>query len=85
VYIKVAGYIRNSGTREYEKASPRVNYPTGTTFCLRYTQQGKRKFATLSVPDYKQANIAAARGATPTARDWREFQTEAKRCTLLGS
>ena len=59
MYIKVAVYIRNSGTREYEKASPKTNYPGGTIFCLRYTQDGRRKFETLSVPDYKQANIAA--------------------------
>ena len=43
MYIKVAVYIRKSGTREYEKASPRANYPSGTIFCLRYTQGGKRK------------------------------------------
>jgi integrase len=59
MYIKVAVYIRKSGTREYEKASPRANYPGGTIFCLRYTQGGKRKYETLSVPDYKQASIAA--------------------------
>ena len=40
MYIKVAVYIRNSGTREYEKASPKTNYPGGTIFCLRYTQGG---------------------------------------------
>jgi integrase len=59
MHIKVAVYIRKSGTREYEKASPRANYPGGAIFCLRYTQGGKRKFETLSVADYKQANIAA--------------------------
>ena len=59
MYIKVAVYIRKSGTREYENASPRANYPGGAIFCLRYTQGGKRKFETLSVADYKQANIAA--------------------------
>src|SRR6516165_8552473 len=59
MYIKVAVYIRKSGSREYEKASPRANYPSGTIFCLRYTQGGKRKYETLSVPDYKQASIAA--------------------------
>ena len=59
MYIKVAVYIRKSGTREYEKASPKANYSGGTIFCLRYTQHGKRKFETLSVPDYKQASIAA--------------------------
>jgi hypothetical protein len=53
--IKVAVYIRKSGTREYAKASPRANYPGGTIFCLRYTHDGKRKYETLSVPDYKQA------------------------------
>ena len=35
MYIKVAVYIRKSGTREYEKASPRANYPSGTIFYLR--------------------------------------------------
>jgi hypothetical protein len=59
MYIKVAVYIRKSGTREYEKASLRANYPGGTIFCLRFTQFGKRKYETLSVLDYKQANIAA--------------------------
>src|SRR5262249_52019455 len=59
MYIKVAVYIRKSSTREYEKASARANYPSGTIFCLRYTQHGKRKFETLSVSDYKQASIAA--------------------------
>jgi len=59
MYIKVAVYIRKSGTREYEKASPRATYPGGTIFCLRFTQFGKRKYETLSVPDCKQANIAA--------------------------
>ena len=58
--IKVAVYIRKSGTREYAKASPKANYPSGTIFCLRYTQFGKRKYETLSVSDYKQAVIAAA-------------------------
>ena len=44
MYIKVAVYIRKSGTREYEKASPKANYPGGTIFCLRYTQGGTRKY-----------------------------------------
>ena len=35
MYIKVAVYIRKSGTREYEKASPKANYPVATIFCLR--------------------------------------------------
>jgi len=59
MYIKVAVYIRKCGTREYEKASPKANYPGGTIFCLRYTQGGTRKYETLSVPDYKRASIAA--------------------------
>jgi hypothetical protein len=59
MYIKVAVYIRKSGTREYEKASPRANYPGRTIFCLRYTQHGRRKYETLSVRDYNQANIVA--------------------------
>jgi hypothetical protein len=38
MYIKVAVYIRKSGTRQYEKANPKTAYSTGTVFCLRYTQ-----------------------------------------------
>ena len=60
MYIQVAVYIRKSGTREYEKAWSKASYPGGTIFCLRFTQGGKHKLETLSVPDYKRAAIAAA-------------------------
>ena len=35
--MKVAIYIRESGTRQYKPASPRAMYPANVTFCLRYT------------------------------------------------
>jgi hypothetical protein len=56
---RVAVYIRRAGSREYELASPRALYPSNVVFCLRYTQQGKRKWETLDVNDYKKANLAA--------------------------
>lgn len=56
---KVAIYIRQSGTREYELAHPRNLYPNGTIFVLRYRQRGSRKWETLDVPDYKHAEILA--------------------------
>jgi hypothetical protein len=58
---KVAVYIRKHGSRAYEKASPRKDYPTGTIFCLRYTLDGVRKYETLNVPNWTQANIAAGK------------------------
>ena len=33
MYIKVAVYIRKSGTREYEKANHKTAYSTGPVFC----------------------------------------------------
>jgi integrase/recombinase XerD len=56
---KIAVYIRKHGSRSYEKASPRKDYPSGTIFCLRYTLGGIRKYETLNVPNYAQANIAS--------------------------
>ena len=61
MYIKVAVYIRKSGTRQYGKANPKTAYSTGTAFCLRYTHQGKRKYETLSVGNYKEASQAATK------------------------
>jgi hypothetical protein len=55
---KIAVYIRKHGSRSYEKASPRKDYPSGTIFCLRYTLGGMGKYETLTVPNYAQANIA---------------------------
>ena len=40
--MKVAIYIRESGTRQYKPASPRAMYRDNATFCLRYTEKGKR-------------------------------------------
>jgi hypothetical protein len=40
--MKVAIYIRESGSRQYKPASPRAAYSPNTTFCLRYTQDGIR-------------------------------------------
>jgi integrase/recombinase XerD len=51
--------LASTGSRAYEKASPRKDYPTGTIFCLRYTLDGIRKYETLNVPNWTQANIAA--------------------------
>ena len=56
---KIAVYIRKHGSRSYQKASPCKDYPSGTIFCLRYTLGGIRKYETLTVPNYAQANIAS--------------------------
>jgi hypothetical protein len=61
MYIKVAVYIRKSGTREYQRASRRANCPGGTIFCLRYTEDGKRNSQTLSVFDYKRPTSLPSR------------------------
>jgi hypothetical protein len=57
--MKVAIYIRESGTRQYKPASPRAMYPANVTFCLRYMLGGKRRWEQLSVSKYKEAQAAA--------------------------
>ena len=57
--MKVAIYIRESGTRQYKPASPRAMYPANVTFCLRYTLGGKRRWEQLSVSTYKEAQAAS--------------------------
>ncbi len=53
--MNVAIYTRESGTRKYKPASPRATYSPDTTFCLRYTHGGKRKWEQLDAKTYKQA------------------------------
>jgi hypothetical protein len=53
--MKVAIYVRESGTRKCKPASPRAMYPANVTFCLRYTLGGKRRWEQLSVSTYKEA------------------------------
>jgi hypothetical protein len=50
--MKVAIYVRESGTRTYKPASPRAMYPANVTFCLRYTLGGKRRWEQLAVSTY---------------------------------
>ena len=57
--MKVAIYIRKSGTRQYKPASPRAMYPDNATFCLRYTENGKRVWKQLDVKSYKEAQAAS--------------------------
>jgi hypothetical protein len=58
--MKVAIYVRESGTRKYKPASPRAMYPANVTFCLRYTLGGgKRRWEQLSVSTYKEAHAAS--------------------------
>jgi hypothetical protein len=57
--MKVAVYIRESGTRQYKPASPRAIYPANVTFCLRYTLGGKRRWEQLDVKTYKEAQAAS--------------------------
>ena len=57
--MKVAIYVRESGTLKYKPASPRAMYPSNVTFCLRYTLGGKRRWEQLSVSTYKEAQAAS--------------------------
>jgi hypothetical protein len=57
--MKVAIYVRESGTRKYKPASPRAMYPANVTFCLRYSLGGKRRWEQLSVSTYKEAHAAS--------------------------
>lgn len=57
--MKVAIYVRESGTRKYKPASPRAMYPASVTFCLRYTLEGKRRWEQLSVSTYKEAQAVS--------------------------
>ena len=57
--MKVAIYVRESGTRKYKLASPRAMYSSDVTFCLRYTLGGKRRWEQLDVGTYKQAQAAS--------------------------
>jgi hypothetical protein len=62
--MTVAIYTRESGSRQYTPASPRGAYPPNTTFCLRYTEQGKRKWQQLDVKTYKEAHVASLKKLT---------------------
>jgi integrase/recombinase XerD len=62
--MNVAIYTRESGTRKYNPASPRAAYSPNTTFCLRYTEQGKRKWEQLDVKSYKEAQAASLKKLT---------------------
>ena len=59
--MKVAIYVRETGTRQYKPASPRALYPANVTFCLRYTLGGKRTWEQLSVSTYKEAQAESLR------------------------
>jgi len=67
--MKVAIYIRESGSRQYKPASPRAAYSPNTTFCLRYTQDGKRKWEQLDVKSYKEAQAASLKKLTELITD----------------
>ncbi|MBZ5720751.1 MAG: tyrosine-type recombinase/integrase [Acidobacteriia bacterium] len=62
--MNVAIYTRESGTRKYKPASPRAAYSPDTTFCLRYTQDGKRRWEQLDVKSYKEAQAASLKKLT---------------------
>jgi hypothetical protein len=62
--MKVAIYTRESGTRHYKPASPRAAYSPSTTFCLRYTDNGKRKWEQLDLKSYKEAQAASLKKLT---------------------
>jgi integrase/recombinase XerD len=62
--MNVAIYTRESGTRKYKPASPRAAYSPDTTFCLRYTQDGKRRWQQLDVKSYKEAQAASLKKLT---------------------
>jgi integrase/recombinase XerD len=62
--MNVAIYTRESGTRKYTLASPRAAYSPNTTFCLRYTEQGKRRWEQLEVKSYKEAQAASLKKLT---------------------
>lgn len=57
--MKVTIYVRESGTRKYNPASPRAMSPTNVTFCLRYTLGGKRRREQLAVGTYKEAHAVS--------------------------
>ena len=67
--MKVAIYIRESGSRQYKPALPRAAYSPNTTFCLRYTQDGKRKWEQLDVKSYKEAQAASLKKLTELITD----------------
>ena len=62
--MNVAIYTRESGTRKYKPASPRASYSPDTTLCLRYTQDGKRRWEQLDVKSYKEAQAASLKKLT---------------------
>ena len=73
--MKVAIYIRESDSRQYKPASPRAAYSPNTTFCLGYTQDGKRKWEQLDVKSYKQAQAASLKKLTePITGSWKNRQ-----------
>src|SRR5579864_3772520 len=57
--MKVAIYVRESGTRKYTPASPKAMYSSSVTFCLRYTLGGKRRWEQLAVGTYKEAHAVS--------------------------
>ena len=67
--MKVAIYIRESGSRQYKPSSPRAAYPPNTTFCLRYTQDGNRKWEQLDVKSYKEAQASSLKKLTELITD----------------
>jgi hypothetical protein len=63
---KVTVYIRNSGTRKYQKANLKTftgykgKLLDGSTFALRFTDaHGKRQYETLPCQTWDEANEAA--------------------------
>ena len=76
--MKVAIYVRESGTRKYKPASPRAMYPASVTFCLRYTLEGKRRWEQLSVSTYKEAQAVSLKRLS-------DLITESRREDSLGA
>ena len=64
--MKVAIYIRQSGTRNYILASPRAPYSPDTIFCLRFTEDGKRTWQQFDVQSYRAAPGGVAQEAVGT-------------------
>src|SRR5438445_9916652 len=59
---KVSLYVRQRGTRAYQPADPKGNYPMGMIFVLRYVRDGKRCWETLTgFQTYQSAKATAMR------------------------
>jgi integrase/recombinase XerD len=57
--MTVSVYTRNKD-RRYIPSSPKLNYPAGTTFVLRYTdREGKRKWETIAANNANHAVVQA--------------------------